>query len=353
MSKINWSNERKDYEIVRPIVFRRGVFVDKQRCTKNGLYCATKQFHLRIMEEKDRKYIDGEIEELRKLSGHENIVEYYTSFFNHERSIRWLVMEWLDTSLHAILEWEWKTKAEVDTRVVEGRIFYAKPNFFEKDLVASILIQVLNGLKYIHNKYLMHRDIKPASLLINENGSVKIADFGRSKIFMIEDRQVTVDTIVISHGYTAPEILLNVFENKDEFERILPNEVKSAKERAEKDNLISARASYGAAADIWSWGMVFYVLFNGSLPIEIADKRMSHKEYARRVLTGQFELTSDNYTYDSDITGVIIRCLEKDPSRRPKAEELMGFSFFSNTNNDKHFVGRFLKKFHHKFAELK
>ena len=65
-------------------------------------------------------------------------------------------------------------------------IFYIKQNLkIEEDLIWYWSLQILNGIKYLHSKGLIHRDLKPDNIYISlKNGSCKIGDFGLSKVLI-------------------------------------------------------------------------------------------------------------------------------------------------------------------------
>lgn len=84
--------------------------------------------------------------------------------------------------------------------------------------------QLLEGLLYIHKHGILHRDIKGANLLLNNNGELKIADWGLSRVFLGREKKYT--TRVATLWYRAPELLLGT-------------------------------TSYGAEIDIWSVGCIF------------------------------------------------------------------------------------------------
>lgn len=67
----------------------------------------------------------------------------------------------------------------------------------------KIILQVCNGLSEIHNNGIVHRDITPTNIMICENGTVKIIDFGISRKMKLNQTQDT--TILGTHGFAAPE----------------------------------------------------------------------------------------------------------------------------------------------------
>lgn len=79
--------------------------------------------------------------------------------------------------------------------------------------VAIILKELLLGIKYLHNNFKIHRDIKCANILLNTNGDVKIADFGVSA--QISDSVTKRSSIVGTPCWMAPEILIsNAYDYK-------------------------------------------------------------------------------------------------------------------------------------------
>lgn len=108
------------------------------------------------------KALEAEVEVLKTLK-HENIVRY-------------LGTEITEDSLHIFLEY-----------VPGGSIasLLAKFGAFPEPVIRVYTAQLLRGLEYLHQKGIMHRDIKGANILIDKAGTVKLADFGASK--KIED----------------------------------------------------------------------------------------------------------------------------------------------------------------------
>lgn len=75
---------------------------------------------------------------------------------------------------------------------------------------AYFLYQILRGLKYIHSANVLHRDLKPGNLLINQNCDLKICDFGLARVAdPLRDHTGQLTEYVATRWYRAPEIMLN------------------------------------------------------------------------------------------------------------------------------------------------
>jgi NIMA (never in mitosis gene a)-related kinase len=56
-----------------------------------------------------------------------------------------------------------------------------KSEYFDEPLIVNLFLQLVLGLQYLHQQKIVHRDIKPQNIFINEEGVLKLADFGISK----------------------------------------------------------------------------------------------------------------------------------------------------------------------------
>ncbi|KAL1780238.1 cyclin-dependent kinase 3 isoform X1 [Sigmodon hispidus] len=97
-------------------------------------------------------------------------------------------------------------------------------------VVKSYLSQLLQGLNYCHCHRVIHRDLKPQNLLINEFGAIKLADFGLARAFGVPMRTYTHEVVTL--WYRAPEILLG-------------------------------SKFYSTAVDVWSIGCIFAEMVTG------------------------------------------------------------------------------------------
>lgn len=83
----------------------------------------------------------------------------------------------------------------------------SKKEYFPIEKVRDYSKQILTGLKEIHEKQIVHRDLKPENVLVNDEGVVKICDFGSSKILDPEGKNTPY---IVSRYYRAPELILGV-----------------------------------------------------------------------------------------------------------------------------------------------
>ncbi|KAL2649862.1 hypothetical protein R1flu_017990 [Riccia fluitans] len=161
--------------------------------------------------------LEREIQVLEKVQ-HPNCICFKECFF---------------TSKSVYLITELVTGGELLERVL------AKGRYTEEE-AATTISQVLKGVAYLHSIGIVHRDLKLENILLktkDDNSVVKIADFGLSKIFV---GAAILTTICGSPQYVAPEVL----------------------EVGQK------RSSYTPAADLWSVGVILYILLSGFSPFD-------------------------------------------------------------------------------------
>jgi len=159
-----------------------------------------------------------------------------------------------------------------------------------------VFLQIVEGLQYIHSKDIVYRDLKPENILVDEKASkrsegffeVKLSDFGHSK--MIKDGYSTALTRVGTPQYWAPEV---------------------------SDGTYGA-SGYGQDVDLWSLGVVLYVMLIGSYPFDGVKERI--EDQIRRARITNFRSQSTGREASQQAQDLIQSLVKIDPKKRRSLE---------------------------------
>ncbi|XP_050291473.1 cyclin-dependent kinase E-1 [Quercus robur] len=136
-----------------------------------------------------------EIMLLREIS-HENVVKLVNVHINHVDMSLYLAFDYAEHDLYEIIRHH---RDKVNQSIGQYT-------------VKSFLWQLLNGLNYLHSNWIIHRDLKPSNILVmgegDEQGVVKIADFGLARIYQAPLKSLSDNGVVVTIWYRAPELLL-------------------------------------------------------------------------------------------------------------------------------------------------
>jgi len=126
---------------------------------------------------------------------HENIIKIQDISINAKEHTLSLVLEYAEYDLSEIIRYH-------------NKVLKMPPSTYT---IKSMMWQVLNGIHYLHSNWVCHRDMKPSNLLImndDQQGVVKIADFGLARIFQSPLQSLSENGPVVTIWYRAPELLL-------------------------------------------------------------------------------------------------------------------------------------------------
>ena len=239
---------------------------------------------------KAKKYIDNEIKILKEID-HPNIIKLYDVKENNQNY--YLVMEYCNGGgLSDCLEYHIKQ--------------FRKP--FSEEIVQYLMKQIVSGLKYLHGKHILHRDIKLDNILVKFDSEedrqkknmlkakVKIIDFGFARY--LDPKQLAFSTLG-SPINMEPGILrkLNRMENSRDY-------------------------GYDEKADIWSLGTICYEMLIGKCTFDAG----SMKELLGKVESGNYLLPT---TLSKEAASFLNGMLQYDPKKRLTAERLSCHKFLA------------------------
>lgn len=198
------------------------------------------------------------------------IVKYYGSYFKNSDLL--IVMEFCGGgSVSDIMRLRRKTLTE--------------------ESIATVISYILKGLDYLHDRRKIHRDIKAGNILLNNEGHVKLADFGVAG--QLTDTMAKRNTVIGTPYWMAPEVIQEI--------------------------------GYDCAADIWSLGITALEMAEGKPPYgDIHPMRAIFLIPSPNCPPPTFK---DPHRWHEDFIDFVSKCLVKNPEHRTSAKELLNHKF--------------------------
>ena len=153
----------------------------------------------------------------------------------------------------------------------------------------ELIAKICDAVHHAHQKGVIHRDLKPGNILVNNSGQPKILDFGVSRVIGADIQTVTLQT-------TAGQLLGTIAY-------MSPEQITSNPHKLDK------------RSDVYSLGVILYELMTGRVPIDVSNKGLP--QAARAIVEEEPEpLHMVNRAYRGDVETIVTKALEKDKGRR-------------------------------------
>nr|ABY58256.1 serine-threonine kinase [Persea americana]ABY58258.1 serine-threonine kinase [Persea americana]ABY58276.1 serine-threonine kinase [Persea americana]ABY58277.1 serine-threonine kinase [Persea americana]ABY58278.1 serine-threonine kinase [Persea americana] len=202
-----------------------------------------------------------------RLASHPNVVQLYEVMATK-------------TKIYFVLEYV--KGGELFNKVAKGKL--------KEDVARKYFQQLVSAVDFCHSRGVYHRDLKPENLLVDENENLKVTDFGLSALAESKRQDGLLHTTCGTPAYVAPEV-------------------------------ISRKGYDGAKADIWSCGVILFVLLAGYLPFH--DSNLM--ELYRKV--GKAEYKCPNW-FPPEVRRLLARILDPNPNTRISIAKIKDNSWF-------------------------
>ncbi|KAI7818096.1 kinase-like domain-containing protein [Gamsiella multidivaricata] len=168
----------------------------------------------------------------------------------------------------------------------------------QEDLAHLYFLQLMAGVRYMHSRGISHRDLKPENILLDASGTLKISDFGLATVFKYGGRSRPLETPCGSAPYVAPEVLEEDYS--------------------------------GDAVDIWSCGIILYVMMIGNTPWELPS--LDSEEFRL------YQESNGNPTHDpwnrlqGPVRILLLGMLRINPSKRYTVKHILRDDWYRRPN---------------------
>jgi len=285
-----WRFSMKDFQFIKVIGRGRYSLVYKAIYRRMNMEVAVKCY----VKSKLKQHVFEQIAHEIALHGdmqHPNITKFYGSFVDEESGNYYLIHELLQRS------------------DVFNALARSGGKFTENRAVQSVLRPVIHAVSHLHSMNIVHRDIKPENVLLTEEGSSKLTDFGFSihlGWYKPLGRLGTTD-------YMAPEVVL------------------CDKPTREK-NFKTDEAGYGKEVDYWAIGALAYELITGLPPFQATNRNEAYN------LILQAHVRYPAFV-SAEATDFIRKCLALNPSQRMNPDKMLQHPWIRSNGNCKKGAG--------------
>ncbi|XP_057275216.1 serine/threonine-protein kinase Nek1 isoform X8 [Pezoporus wallicus] len=244
------------------------------KAKENGQQYVIKEINISKMSNKEREESRREVAVLANMK-HPNIVLYRESF--EENGCLYIVMDYC-----------------------EGGDLFKKINaqkgiLFSEDQILDWFVQICLALKHIHDRKILHRDIKSQNIFLTKDGTIQLGDFGIARV--LNSTAELARTCIGTPYYLSPEICQN--------------------------------KPYNNKSDIWALGCVLYEMCT----LKHAFEAGNMKNLVLKIISGPFPPVSTHYSYD--LRNLLSQLFKRNPRNRPSVNSIL----------EKNFIAKRVEKF--------
>ncbi|XP_064305804.1 serine/threonine-protein kinase Nek1 isoform X5 [Phalacrocorax carbo] len=244
------------------------------KAKENGQQYVIKEINISKMSNKEREESRREVAVLANMK-HPNIVLYRESF--EENGCLYIVMDYC-----------------------EGGDLFKKINaqkgiLFSEDQILDWFVQICLALKHIHDRKILHRDIKSQNIFLTKDGTIQLGDFGIARV--LNSTAELARTCIGTPYYLSPEICQN--------------------------------KPYNNKSDIWALGCVLYEMCT----LKHAFEAGNMKNLVLKIISGPFPPISVHYSYD--LRNLLSQLFKRNPRNRPSVNSIL----------EKNFIAKRVEKF--------
>ncbi|XP_049720768.1 serine/threonine-protein kinase Nek1 isoform X3 [Elephas maximus indicus] len=235
---------------------------------EDGRQYVIKEINISRMSSKEREESRREVAVLANMK-HPNVVQYRESF--EENGSLYIVMDYCEGG------------------DLFKRINAQKGILFQEDQILDWFVQICLALKHVHDRKILHRDIKSQNIFLTKDGTVQLGDFGIARV--LNSTVELARTCIGTPYYLSPEIC----ENKP----------------------------YNNKSDIWALGCVLYEMCT----LKHAFEAGNMKNLVLKIISGSFPPVSLNYSYD--LRNLLSQLFKRNPRDRPSVNSILEKGFIA------------------------
>lgn len=229
-----------------------------------------------------------------KVVGKEKVVKVgMTEQIKREIAVMKMVKHPHIVELHEVMAS--KSKIYFAMELVRGGELFAKisKGRLREDVARAYFQQLISAVDFCHSRGVYHRDLKPENLLVDENGNLKVTDFGLTAFAEHLRQDGLLHTTCGTPAYVAPEV-------------------------------IGKKGYDGSKADLWSCGVILYVLLAGFLPFQDDNIMVMY----RKIYRGDFKCPP---WFSPEARRLVTKLLDPNPNTRIPTSKVMDSSWFKKS----------------------